>query len=203
MDVPFGLGYYEIPVYFWLHTPPLISSHLFINGTMRTLVCAALAFALATGIAAAKSELKFVSGSCDGTTWQWWSVQRFENGRLIETWGVDCNGNEYHSFGRAVTINEPLAGLPTETGACEDGDWYAVTSRVDGIQTDCWGKDCDGTFWHFEPEAPALSVLGNNTFGAIHVMRSVPVYFEQVPMHVEDVAGEGEAPPVGPGVGIQ
>ncbi len=115
-----------------------------------------------TGICQAKTEYRFTTGDCDGSSVGWWCTSRYDNGRLVESWGVDCNGREYHRFGRAVTISSPLLGNPTEVGVCDGtpagGAWFAVTTRNQGgAPTAVWGRDCTGTYWQFVADPASVS----------------------------------------------
>lgn len=127
---------------------------------MMRYLCGAFLFLCLVSGAFAKTEYRMASGDCENSTVGWWSVQRFDNGRLVETWGVDCNGREYHTFGRTVGLAGPLGGTATETGRCDAVEWFAVTARDDGAQTDCWGRDCNGEYWRFEPEPAAQAAPG-------------------------------------------
>ncbi|HVZ38959.1 MAG TPA: hypothetical protein VHI13_06760 [Candidatus Kapabacteria bacterium] len=155
----------------------------YLLGTLLFLCVASAAFA--------KTEYRMASGDCDNSSVGWWSIQRFDNGRLIETWGMDCNGKEYHTFGRAVGINGPLTGIPTETGTCDVGTWSAVTTRAEGgIQTDCRGCDCNGDYWMFEPDAPSQAAPQPelSQFGVRVHMRECGGRYEQVRMYTEPFA---------------
>ncbi len=106
------------------------------------------------GVCQAKTEFKSTARDCDGSTVGWWSMSRYDDGRLIETWGVDCNGREYHSSGRAVVISGPLSGSITDTGICgttsAGGSWHAVVTRDQGgVPVAAWGRDCAGNYWQF------------------------------------------------------
>lgn len=117
----------------------------------KAIVIALLLLAPALAFAA-KEEYRLKDGDCEkgGTTW--WVVSRYLNGRLIDMWGHDCNGNDWYKTNFRIVSTDPTIGEPiTDTGVGDNGQpWYASAHlTAEGEITWAGGRDADGNYWEY------------------------------------------------------
>ncbi len=121
----------------------------------------ALATATLATTALARTEWVFNQGGCLGGG-SWWSVSKYNEGVLVEAWGLSCDGFEWHkSYCNFRRLDQnPLAGLtPNQSGTGDAGPWEAyMTFAANGIPSEVVGRDATGAYWRADMcEAPPRS----------------------------------------------
>jgi hypothetical protein len=104
-------------------------------------------------VAKPKVDYKLADGDCETGSFSksWWVVQRYEDGVLVDAWGMDCAGNEWYRHNPSIIVaDDPTVDMePTYTGVGDNGvPWYSVNQfNAEGELIWAGGRDSYGRYW--------------------------------------------------------